>query len=489
MDTLQRPDAAFLQRLEALVGAPSLLTAAADCWAYGYDNSRRHAAPDAVVLAADAGQVRDVVRLCGAHRVALTARGRGTGTTGASVPLRGGIVLSLERMDRIVRIDPDNRVLVAQPGATNRAVQEAAAAHGFFWPPDPTSAAFCTLGGNLACNAAGPRAVKYGTPRENTLGLRAVTGAGAELSAGVYTTKGVVGYDLTRLLIGSEGTLAIITEATLKLTPWPEARRTLRAVYADMHAAARAVARIMAQPVIPCALEFMDGGAIRMIRDYAGTALPEAAGALLMIEVDGPEAAMEHAVAAVQRAAAGPGLIESRAAQDAEEVSELWRARKALSPALRTVAPKKINEDVVVPVSRIADLIGGLERLSAEHGVTIVNFGHAGNGNIHVNLLVDPDDPAQMAAARPCLERVFALVLELGGTLSGEHGVGLEKRDYIARELGPVALDLMRRIRAQFDPNGILNPDKTLPADGAAEPAAHTDPPSAQGAPGASSER
>ncbi len=459
----EAPSPAFLRRLEDLVDADALLTDPADRWSYGYDNSRRHALPDAVVLATGHEQVRDVVRLCNAHRVALVARGRGTGTTGASVPLYGGVVLSLERMGRIVRVDPDNRALIVEAGATNQSVQEAAAARGFFWPPDPTSAAYCTVGGNLACNSAGPRAVKYGTPRENTLGLRIVTGAGEELRVGVYTTKGVVGYDLTRLLIGSEGTLAVITEATLKLTPLAESRRTLRAIYRDIHGAARAVSRIMAQPVVPCAVEFMDGRAIRMIRNYAGAALPADAGALLMIEVDGPEACMEQALEAVRRAAGGPDLVEIRAARNAAEVRELWRARKALSPALRTVAPKKINEDVVVPVSRMADLIAGLERLSGEFGVTIVNFGHAGNGNIHVNLLVDPDDPAQAAAAQPCLDRVFALVLELGGTLSGEHGVGLQKRDYIAREVEPAALELMRRIRAQFDPNGILNPGKTLP--------------------------
>jgi D-lactate dehydrogenase len=352
---------------------------------------------------------------------------------------------------------------VVQPGVTNQAVQEAAAAHGFFWPPDPTSAAFCTVGGNLAYNSAGPRAVKYGTPRENTLGLRAVTGSGAEIRTGVYTTKGVVGYDLTRLLIGSEGTLAVITEATLKLTPLPETKRLLQAVYRDMHSAARAVSRIMAQSVTPCALEFIDGRAIAMIRDYAQIPLPEAAGALLMIEVDGQHAAIAAAVDSVSGAARGEGLLEIKAAQTAEETAALWATRKALSPALRTIAPKKINEDVVVPVSHMAELIGGLEALSQEFAVTIVNFGHAGNGNIHVNLLVNPDDPDEMQRAEHCLERVFDLVLKLKGTLSGEHGVGIEKRGFVSREIAAPALELMRGIKELFDPRGILNPDKMLP--------------------------
>lgn len=456
-------DAALLDGLRRALGPQHVLTDAADCWPYGYDNSRRHALPDAVVFATTHEQVRDVVQLCNRHRTALVARGRGTGTTGATVPVRGGVVLSLERMDRIVRVDPANRVMVVEPGVTNQAVQDAAAQHGFFWPPDPTSAAFCSVGGNLAYNSAGPRAVKYGTPRENTLGLRAVTGAGAEIRTGVYTTKGVVGYDLTRLLIGSEGTLAVITEATLKLTPLPETRRTMQAVYRDMHGAARAVARIMAQPVTPCALEFIDGRAIEMIRSYAEIALPQGAGALLMIEVDGQHAAIDAAAASVARAAEDDALLAFTTARSKEETAALWATRKALSPALRTIAPKKINEDVVVPVSRMAELIAGLEALAREFDITIVNFGHAGNGNIHVNLLVNPDDPAEMARAEHCLDRVFSLVLALAGSLSGEHGVGMEKRPYVDREIGPAALELMRGIKQVFDPAGILNPEKLLP--------------------------
>ncbi len=453
----------LLAHLIESLGADNVRRASADVWPYGYDNSRRHTLPDVVVFATTHEQVRDTVRLCNQFDVPLVARGRGTGTTGASVPIRGGVVLTLERMRRIVSIDPANRVMVVEPGVTNQEVQDAAAAHGFFWPPDPTSAAYCSVGGNLAYNSAGPRAVKYGTPRENTLGLRAVTGAGAEIRTGVYTSKGVVGYDFTRLLIGSEGTLAVITEATLRLTPLPAGKRTLRAVYRDMHSAAAAVARIMASPVTPCALEFIDGKAIEMIRSYAQTQLPHEAGAMLMIEVDGPEDCLEQSAQAVADAAGNEGLLSLDAARTREEVAQLWQTRKALSPALRNIAPKKINEDVVVPVSEIPALIDGLTRLSERYGVPIVNFGHAGNGNIHVNLLVDPDDVRQMDNAQACLSDVFDLVLALHGTLSGEHGVGLEKRDFVQREIEPVTLELMRRVKQQFDPKGILNPDKMFP--------------------------
>ncbi len=455
----------MVRALAEIVGKTAILTDPADCWSYGYDNSRRHALPQAVVFATSHSQVQQVVALCNREGIPLIARGTGTGTTGATVPDHGGIVLALERMDRIIEIDAANRLARVEPGVNNGTLQQALAKEGFFWPPDPTSAAICTIGGNLAYNSAGPRAVKYGTPRENTLGLRAVTGAGEEIRTGVNTTKGVVGYDLTRLLIGSEGTLAIITEAVLKLTPLPEAKLTLQAVYRDMHAAAQAVSAIMAQPVIPCALEFMDGSAIAMVRSYSDLDLPAAAGALLMIEVDGPAHGLEQSAAAIEAAATVDGLLSIDTAHSAEAVARLWRTRKALSPALRNVAPKKINEDVVVPVSRIPELIAGLEQLSLSSGVQIVNFGHAGNGNIHVNLLTDPDDPEKMASAHRCLDELFNLVLKLGGTLSGEHGVGLEKRDFIDREIDPVTLGLMHRIRHQFDPNGILNPGKALPPE------------------------
>ncbi len=454
---------AFVERLQDVLGAGNVLTDPADCWPYGQDNSRKHRAPDVVAYATTHAQVLETVRLCNRDNVPIVARGRGTGTTGGAIPVRGGLVLSLERMDRIVGMDAANRAMRVEPGAINQAIQDEAAKHGYFWPPDPTSGGYCTVGGNIALNAAGPRALKYGTTRENVLGLVAVTGKGDEIHAGTYTTKGVVGYDLTRLIVGSEGTLAIVTEATLKLTPLPESRRTLQAVYANVRAAAAAVARIMSQPVTPCALEFVDAAAIEMIRDYSKAELPEGAGALLMVELDGSEAAMDAAVESVSTAARGAGLLNLTAARTREEAAALWATRKALSPALRNIAPNKLNEDVVVPVSRIPELIEGLENFSREYRIPIVNFGHAGNGNIHVNLLYDTQNPEQEKNARPCLSRVFDLVLELGGTLSGEHGIGVEKRDYIDRAIDPVTLDLMRAIKRQFDPKGILNPDKVFP--------------------------
>ena len=409
----------FLARLRQVLPIGAIHTDPADCWAYGYDNSKRHALPEAVAFPTRHDEVLSVVRLCNEYRIPLTPRGRGTGTTGAVVPLQGGLTMSLERMNQIVELSPDNRFAVVEPGLTNQALQDALKPLGFFWPPDPTSAAYCSIGGNLAYNSAGPRAVKYGTPRDNIFGLRAVTGDGRELRTGVYTSKGVVGLDLTRLLVGSEGTLAVITEATLKLTPLAEAMRTMRAVYASVDAATRAIARIMAQPLTPCALEFMDANAIEMIRQYSDVELPTGAGALLMIEVDGPASGLDAAVANIRQTATVEGLLDFRIAHNKEEVEALWRTRKALSPALRKVAPGKINEDVVVPVTELPALINGLNKLSQTYGLRIVNFGHAGNGNIHVNLLLDPAQAGQQEKAEECLGAVFDLVLGLRGTLSG----------------------------------------------------------------------
>lgn len=460
---MSKPPKDFITRLEKLVGSDNVLTDASDRWTYGYDNSRRHNPPDVVVFTRAHDQVLNIVLLCNAHKIPVVPRGRGTGTCGGAVPIRGGLVLSLERMDQILHLDAANRYMVVEPGVTNRAVQDHAATKNFFWPPDPTSADYCTVGGNLAFNAAGPRAVKYGTCRENILGLRAVTGGGEEIRTGVYTTKGVVGYDLTRLIVGSEGTLAIITEATLKLTPRPECLRTLRATYKNIGHATAAVVRIMSQPATPAALEFIDGKAITMVRDYAQVDFPQDAGAMLIIEVDGFATSIGDAIQAVTTAASGDGLIDLVTADTEADAAALWAARKALSPALRKMAPNKLNEDVVVPISRIPELIEGLDAISQQHDIPIINFGHAGNGNIHVNLLYDTQNPDQSRNARPCLEAVFNLVLTLDGTLSGEHGVGTEKQDYIGMEIDPVTLKLMRRIKQQFDPKNILNPGKMFP--------------------------
>jgi len=453
---------ALLRDLSTVLGPGALLTDPAERLAYGYDNSRRQGLPLAVALPTTAAQVQAMVKLCRAAKLPIVARGRGTNTTGASVPGEDALVVSFERMGRVLAIRPGDRVAVVEPGLLNGDLQAALAPHGLFWPPDPTSAGYCSIGGNLACNAGGPRAVKYGATRDNVLALVAVTGAGDLVRFGAPTTKGASGYDLSRILIGSEGTLALIVEATLKLTPVATQRRALRALYADVESAAAAVARLMAQPVTPSMLEFMDGECVRLAREVGGADIP-AAGALLMIEADGEAAVLDAAVAALAAAAQGPGCLEVTAAPDEAAREQLWAARKALSPALRTIAAGKINEDVVVPVSRIPDLVAAVRATAAAQSLAIVCFGHAGNGNLHVNILFDPADAAQVGRAGAALESVFDAVIALDGQVSGEHGIGLLKRDLLARSLDPAAMALMRAIKAQFDPDGILNPGKVLP--------------------------
>jgi len=446
-------------------GKDSVLTDQGECWAYGYDNSKQHSCPDLVLLPQQHDQIQQAILICNEFNIPLTTRGRGTGTTGAAVPVQAGVVLSTERMSQILEFDYKNRNMRVEPGVLNSEVQKQAAEQNLFWPPDPSSADYCSVGGNLACNAAGPRAVKYGTCRENTLSLTAITGSGETIHTGSATTKGVVGLDLTRLLIGSEGILGIITEARLKLSPKPERINTLRALYKDSHTAIEAVVSILAQSALPYALEFIDAGSLNLIRknsnlDLDKDALAQAR-AMLMIEVDGMNASIEASTQAIMNAANISGCIDIQTAEDETQKAALWSARKALSPALRSFAPNKINEDVVVPVTQLPTLLSELEKLSQQYEIAIFNFGHAGNGNLHVNLLYDASK--QEETARSCLNDVFSLVLRLGGTLSGEHGVGIAKRDFVNQEIDATTLSLMQNIKQQFDPNGILNPGKTLP--------------------------
>lgn len=438
-----------------------LYTKPSDCWVYGYDNSRKHALPAIVVFAHNQQDIINTVLLCYEHQIPLTARGRASGTTGAAIPQSGAVVLSLERMQKIIDFNPTNRLLIAEPGVLNADVQLHAKAHGLFWAVEPTSSPYCCIGGNLACNAAGPRSLKYGSARDNTLGLIFISGQGEVIRCGAYTTKSAVGYDLTRLLIGSEGTLGIISQATLKLTPLT-ARQTLRACFSTTLGAIEAITQIMSQSLTPCSCELMDENAVNMIRHQAH--LPLKAKAILLIEVDDLEASLNAQVTLIKQALQHPTLVELITAQNNLHAESLWSVRKCLSQALRSLSAHKINEDVVVPISQLATLLDYTQSLAKQFDIKIVNFGHAGNGNIHVNLLVDPLDPIQGPKAQACLALLFDKVVSLQGSVSGEHGIGIEKRQYVAKELSPATLQLMRNIKAQFDPQGILNPGKLLPS-------------------------
>jgi D-lactate dehydrogenase len=455
--------AEFEAKVKAFFPAGAVLTDPADCLVYGYDNSRQQYLPDGVIFATTHLQVVELAKLCAQFNLPLITRGRGTNPVGATLPIYGGIILSLERMNQILDVSQANRYMVVEPGVLNAQVQIEAAKYGLFWAPDPTSSAYSCVGGNLGCNAAGPRGVKYGTTRENVLGLTFVTGEGKTIHSGVYTTKGVVGYDLARLMIGSEGTLGIITRAILKLSPIPEKIATMRALYSSNQSAAKAVASIMGQAVTPCAVEFADEHCMNIIKNNHPAWLPDAAKAMLMLEVDGPIAAIDSNIQAIKEAATLSELVDFQISKNKKEQDELWQARKSLSQSLRTLSPNKINEDIVVPVSEIATLLDFLDQKAKEYNFRIVSFGHAGNGNLHVNLLVDPHHPIEGPKAKACLEEIFDKVIALKGTLSGEHGVGIEKKPYIHKELDEITIAFMKQIKAVFDPLNILNPGKIFP--------------------------
>lgn len=432
----------FLTIIEKHSAHGQLLTSPDDCLRYSHDDSRHEGLAEAVVFPQSHEDVANIIRTCHEFTVPVVARGCGTGTPGGAVPVQGGLVISLEKMNQIIEFDAENRWIKVQAGMLNQTVQDIAGTKKFFWAPDPGSAANCTVGGNIAYNAAGPRAVKYGATRENVLGLTAVIGTGETIHTGSYTTKSAVGYDLTRLLIGSEGTLGIVTEAILKLLPLPDKVLTLLIKYKDIPSATMASTRIMAQPHIPSALEFLDESAASLI------GVP--AGAILLINIED-----ERAEGPIREAATNAGLLDIVVAKTDDARQKIWGARKLLSPGLKTLSPYKINEDIVVPVSKIPEFLDFVGMIGQKYNIKIVNFGHAGNGNIHVNLLAPRSEEAQEA-----LGAIFHKVIELRGTLSGEHGIGLEKMDYLNLAIDSVSLNIMKSIKKIFDPKSILNPGK-----------------------------
>jgi glycolate oxidase len=427
---------------------------------YSFDATGKQYLPDAVVYPVNAEEVRQTVLLANLHRFPVVPRGAGSGFSGGSLPVRGGVVLSTERMDRIVSIDTENLYAVVEPGVVTGTLKEEARKKGLFYPPDPASLKFSTLGGNIAECAGGMCAVKYGVTRDYVLGLEAVLGTGELVRTGVATAKGVVGYDLTRMLVGSEGTLGIVTRATLRLIPLPEAAATLLALFDGNRRAVEAVNAIVAARVTPSAMELMDRTAIDCVQALMPVPLPEGTGSALLLEVDGPDGQVVREADLLTEVCRAHGALEVRRAYDARGRDELWKLRRSISPALRRIAPVKLNEDIVVPRSRLADMFAFLSDLSDRRNVRIVTFGHAGDGNIHVNIMISGADADESRRAEEAVGDVFRKTVELGGTISGEHGVGISKAPFLEMEVGPLGVAVMKRLKGCFDPNGILNPGK-----------------------------
>jgi len=432
--------------------------------AYGVDSLRRGHAPDLIALPGTTAHVSALARLCNERRVPLVVRGGGTGYTGGSVPVHGGLVLSMERMNRIVEIDTHNLLAVVEPNVITGDLQDAVERVGLFYPPDPASLRESAIGGNVAECAGGPRAFKYGTTRRYVLALEAVLPTGEVIRTGSKAVKNVVGYDLTQLLVGSEGTLAIITQIVLRLVPKPPVQSTLRATFRNVRAAVAAVDALLRARVVPATLELVDRDCLEAVARYVGASLaPEGTGAVLLLEVDGLREAVVEESRRVEDACRAAGATEILRAATADEREALWRVRREISPSLKVISPAKINHDLVVPRGRVPDLFELIGRARREFRLHIACFGHAGDGNIHVNIMVSGEDAGELARAHEAERVLFEGVVALEGSISGEHGIGFAKAQYLAIELSPPTIALMKRIKQAFDPNGILNPGKIFP--------------------------
>jgi glycolate oxidase len=446
-----------LKELKSIAGPANVSTSPEMLVAYSYDATQRESLPWAVVRPAASREIADIVKLANRERFPVVPRGAGSGMSGGSVPVQGGVVLSLERMNHILEIDDENFIAVVEPGVITGDLQREVESRGLFYPPDPASRKFCTLGGNVAECAGGLRAVKYGVTKDYVLGMEIVLPTGEIITTGARTAKSVAGYDLTKLMVGSEGTLGIATRITLKLLPLPETVLTLAVFFSELSVAAKTASAIMVSGIIPRALEIVDQAALRAVEGYLKEDVSHGAAAMLLVEVDGPaETAAREADRIAEIVISSGAERVQRAVSDADR-EQLWKARRAISPALYTIKPRKLNEDIVVPRSRIAESLQEISAIAERHGLLIVNFGHAGDGNIHTNIMFDDAD---LTKAETAVKEIFAATLRLGGSITGEHGIGLSKAAYLPMELGPDAIAAMKRIKNALDPNAVLNPGK-----------------------------
>ncbi len=455
----------LVDRLIAQLGAAHVKSDETSRMVYGTDALKRGRPADVVVFPGSTEDVAAVVRVCAEGRIPIVARGAGTGYTGGSVPTHGGVVLSLERMHRILEIDEANLIAVVQPNVVTGDLQDAVERVGLFYPPDPASLRESVIGGNVAECAGGPRAFKYGTTKRYVLGLEAVLPTGEIIRTGGKVVKNVVGYDLTQLLVGSEGTLAIVTEIILRLVPKPPLQTTIRATFPDVESSVQAVTNIIRARVVPAALELIDGDSLEAVARNLGvrSLAPAGTAALLLIEVDGIAEAIAEEAARVEEACRAAGATEVLRARDESERQELWRVRRELSLSLKMIASLKINHDVVVPKGRIPELFALVRDIRERFRLRIPCFGHAGDGNIHVNIMVDKDDADEVARAHDAEVVLFSGVVALEGSISGEHGIGFSKAKFLPLELSEDEIALMQRVKKAFDPHGILNPGKIFP--------------------------
>jgi glycolate oxidase len=457
-------DKNIITQLESIVSKDGVLYTLEDLAVYSYDGTFEEHCPDVVVLPRTTEQVSQVVLLASRERIPLVTRGMGSGLAAASVPFHGGIALSMTRMNRILEIDEVNSTARVEAGVITGDLQNAVEQRGLFYPPDPSSLRHSTIGGNVACNAGGPRCLKYGVTGDYVLGLTIVLADGRILRTGGKLIKDVVGYDLNALFTGSEGTLGVITEVLLRLLAKPTVVHTALVEFPTLRDASRTVNAILAAGIVPATLEIMDETAIACIEEAMHLGLPLDVEAILLIETDGTdEGTVAREIQSIAAICRHCGARQVKVAENEKERSSLWKARRSVSPSLARKAPNKLGEDITVPRSAIPEAIRRLKNIGVKYGLPIVIFGHAGDGNLHPNILFDKRDSKQWSKVEQMVAEEFALALELGGTLSGEHGVGMLKRPYMEKALGAVSIQIQKNIKRALDPLNILNPGKVFP--------------------------
>jgi len=456
-------DTDIFQKIIDIVGPEHCSREPEEMHCYSYDNSKQTFLPDAVVLPDTAEQVAALVKLANIHRIPVVARGAGSGTTGGALPTHGGIVLSCTRLNRILEIDPDNQIAIVEPGVITGEFQQSLKKHKLMYAPDPASLKFCTMGGNVAECAGGPSAIKYGVTKDSIIGLEVVLANGDILTTGTRTEKGVVGYDLTRLFIGSEGTLGIITKIITRLLPLPEHKETFLLASSSLQQATEFVATILQHNILPCTLEYMDKTALQLVSDLLPSPIQSDVQAMLIIEIDGNRQQVQEQSAQLKHLIKNQCHCTLQQAVTEDEVQEIWQARRSISPASFKLSPYKTSEDVVVPRSLIPELVHFCEDLAKKLDIIILTFGHAGDGNIHVNIMAANDSLEETKKSMEAKTALFKKVLSMRGTLSGEHGVGITKSPFISLELNETSIMVMHQIKELFDKNNILNPGKIFP--------------------------
>ncbi len=463
-------DSNIFQKIVQIVGREHCSMEIEERHCYSYDNSKQTFLPDAVALPDSTEQVAALMKLANSNKIPIVARGAGSGTTGGALPIHGGIVLSCTRLNRILEIDPKNQIAIVEPGVITGEFQRKLKKQGLMYAPDPASLKFCTIGGNVAECAGGPSAIKYGVTKDSIIGLEVVLANGDILSTGCRTEKGVVGYDLTRLFVGSEGTLGIITKIITRLLPLPEHKETFLLTSRSLPEATALVATILQENILPCTLEYMDKTAIAIVSDLLPTAPGNEIEAMLIIELDGSRKQTAEQAELLKKLAATRKQCTLKQAVTDQEVYEIWKARRSISPATFKLSPHKTSEDVVVPRSQIPELVRFCEILSRDLELTILTFGHAGDGNIHVNIMSCDTTDQEKTKVTKAKTALFKKVLSMNGTLSGEHGIGISKSAFISMALNDTSMMVMRQIKHLFDKNNILNPGKIFPTDKFSDP-------------------